>query len=297
MKTKTIFVILIFAISNLFSQELEIHLDIIWVKEKNIFNLPIFKEADSFKIPYLKIIYTNNSPQNIYFRKISDPMDSYSYFMPNYWNKPTEDLRSITKKNLDKYNIYIENNVYLGTYHWSIENLEILKEKEEELKKTGIIDENKNTSHDLIRDINSAIYIQNLLNKNFNNKKLKYFNYEDKEEITYNEAIRILKKSGKLPESENHRAERFSVKNISEFYDYFVFLEKGGTFTQYINIVGLMVLGSYYEISFRNDKMNDFVFISPLHNDNVDKIKLPKYLNNYKLYKGKFFSNKLKIEL
>ncbi|QTD36397.1 hypothetical protein JL193_09515 [Polaribacter batillariae] len=280
MKKNVFIILLLFVFFKGISQQVSVSMEVIEIKEKNNF---AFYSKDSINVPYLLIKYTNNLDSDIYIRKIVDPMKNYMPIAISHWYKPTGDLPSLQiKDTISTYKVFLEFE-HPYAYNWEIKDEEIYMREKKEIEETGTSEYFHHPANDYFQAINSAIYIQDLLNKNNLNLKLKYFNFLNKKNIKYDEAVELLIKKRKIVLNKNLEKIK-KIEEIDCFKKYFVFLKKDQEYVQRVNLIALKFLGKNFSFEFPQENSKNFL---ELYGEKLVKRKLffPDSLNGFNYYK------------
>ena len=253
--------------ASLSSQNISIELSTKWVK-----GFDIFQKDSTICYPELIITYRNNSDTNYYFQKISNsrcglpmlpcgtllqyPIDEY--LNPNYLK------RTKTHGNYanEYYNVIIGRDMSFNK-GWICMNDTTNIELEEEIEMINCD----------LADIYEYLYRENVSELLNNSESAKfYFSIAD---LT-------------------------PAKILNEFREKFVFLMSGETYINTYNICGFQLVKGNFTFYIDPSSLKNYVNTTPVWDKNQlkyieVKTALPKEVGEYKLYSGKFNSNKISI--
>ncbi len=276
MKTIKPYLVLYFLLGflSLHSQDISINLSIRWSEGPYILN------TDSIvRYPELVVSYTNNSQNNLYFRKFS----YYRNGIPDFgWEesfngpKPEPEmfsnLREWNKKRRD-YKNYIKKtiaNKHNDSYYVMI----------------GLPFFNDNTWFVIDEDSYDAGHgCANVINRDF-----RYIN-EYLSDTIYN--IYDERNEYKLPFGAKDITKR-AIKNKTK--DQFMFLKTGETKEDVFNLTCFDIVKGTYTFIMNGSEFSDKVFSGWDAKGNKILLSLPEKVGKYKLYSGKFTSNSITVK-
>jgi len=212
-------------------------------------------------IPLLNITYRNNTDQNFYFMKVQDYENQFPEFLgiktPENSNSPFD---------LSKYQDYSGTNFYIDLRIYP----QYLSTSWEVIPDSII----PGMEHEIAAINNDLVEIYNSLSP--------------KSPDTIMEFKLDFKTTDITPDAimSNHK-------------NRFVFLKAGESYTDTFNLIGLKILRGTYTIYLEQDSLLDNVITSvydKTHSKNI-RLALPSTINEYTLYSGAFYSNKITITL
>lgn len=262
MKSFITFLLFIVLSSKLFAQCVSIELTVCWKKGNSVF----VNNDSNTCLPYLNIIYRNNSEMPLYFLKVSQERKG----LPQI-TRSSLPGQIVSNKSALKYANYSGNSyiIELGTSYNYLDGWEILPDTL-----------NSGLEHeiDIINDDLADIY-----EYIFNKTSTEYTDINKERKLHFN-------KSEINPDG--------ILKSIN---DHFVFLNPGEIYTESYNLLGFqLVRGSFTFIINQND-LKDYVFTEPIWDNNQakyieTKAYLPEKVGKYKLFYGDFNSNETTIK-
>lgn len=285
-----------------FSQDLSIHLEIAKVKEKNFLNIGFEKSKRFIIVPYLNITYQNLSNKDIYFKKINKCQKVECY--PNALTSKIstnfdDDLNKNIKK--DKFNffkVFLDDKPLYDETFFDIENVKTIEKHGKEYITVAplrdIIEERFNT-------IVGIIQLQCLLNKYNQNVQLEYFKYGKRKNISVFEAEKWLLENNfvEINNIDNVFIHETHTIDISHIKDDFIFLKKGESYTEKINLIGLKLLGQNFEFDYRNLKFDNYEEKYNFNLKKMERFYLPKNVDGHvpldKDFKIEFIPLKIKL--
>lgn len=275
MKKLFFFLILqLFTITVLFSQDISINLSIRWSERPYILN------TDSIvKCPELVMSYTNNSNNDLYFRKFSHYRNGFPDFLYfeipdfHYYN-PREDegcdYREYCKKHTNYRKTirgFVENEQYKDEKYYIVISLPIVNYKYWEA-------------------INEKVWDDDEIESDFINKKLMIINDYLSDSIYDN-----------IDDRKQHK-EYFSASDITEeaiekrINSQFMFLKAGETREDVYNLACFDIVKGTYTFVLKGDFFSNSIFTGWCDNAHLP---LPEKVGEYKLYAGGFTSNSVTV--
>jgi hypothetical protein len=212
-------------------------------------------------IPFLNITYRNNADQDFYFMKVQD----YETHFPKFLGiKTSENINS--QFDLSKYQDYSGSKFYIDlriypqylSTNWEVVPDSIIPGFEHEI--AGI-----------------------------NNDLLEIYNYLSPKSLDTTMEFKLdFEISDVTPEA-----------ILSKHKNRFVFLKAGESYTDTFNLLGLKILKGTYTIYLEQDSLLDYVITSVYDKTHLKEVEkaLPSTIDEYKLYSGAFYSNKITITL
>lgn len=208
-------------------------------------------------IPYLKITYNNLSDKHIYFLKVYQNTVSLPFF--SQWMRntcyKTDDFCKVNSSAV-KWNVFI-GGMYPNNHVWEVlpDSVDYFSERENEVM--------NNVLYSVYASLFDTL-IYGRLESNTLEKNLKSSDF------------------------------------LSALKDDIVFLRPKGKYSDYYSLVGFEILKGNYTFLLPTDRMLDFVEIdSSLGNEELESesemIYLPDQIDEYFLYKGFFYSNKISV--
>lgn len=248
-----------------FSQCVSIQLSIEWRREKQLLS----NDSDFRYNPYLNISYQNHANIPIYFLKPSVSHLEFPKFTkgsPKYYsnNFYSSNYKKIIHHNYfkNRYKVEISGSPYYGSV-WEVfpDTANIMKEHE------------MNIINDDLSDIYEYISYKKDSIKYLANSS--YFEYKS-ENITENGILAKLKEN-------------------------FCFLNVGEVLTESYNLIGFQIIKGSFDFNFSANCLYGYVYSDSFWNIkkkrwSFRKTALPKIVNHYKLYHGKFNSNSINIK-
>jgi len=269
MKTKFIFLsfaLLFFYAEVLYSQNLSIELSSIWVK-----GYDILQKDTIIYYPKLIITYRNNSDTNFYFKKVSESRSGLPFFrygtllqypIEEYLN-PNYLKRAKAHGNYTNENYKVEIKAVSFTNSWFLFNDTLNIEEEQEI--------------DIVNDDLADIY-EYIYRENYNKQP----NYFEQAKIDFSEF------------------DLTPDKILNEYSNKFIFLKAGEIYTDSYNLIGFQMIKGSFMFYISIDSLTDYIYTTPIWDNNQSKYvetktMLPKLVGEYKLYSGKFNTNKITI--
>jgi len=267
-----------------FSQDLSIHLEIVEATEKNFLNIGFEKSKSFIETPYLNITYQNLSNKDIYFKKLDKcqkvecyPNALASKISTNF----NDDLnKNIKKDKLNVYKVFLDAKPLYAETYFDIENAKTIEKQGKEYitiaPMRDIIEERFYTMVGIAQ-------LQCLLKKYGQNVQLEYFKYKKRKNISVFEAEKWLLENNfvEIKNIDNVFINETHSIDISHIKDYFIFLKKGESYTEKINLIGLKLLGQNFEFDYRNLKFDNY---EEKYNFNLKKMEryyLPKNVDGF----------------
>lgn len=280
------FLILIILLNYLgvFSQDLEIQLDIEKIKKKNVLNIGGLKSKNHIEVPYLYITYKNLSNKNIYFKKINNSQKT-ECFQNVLASKIFENFHNDLEKNLKKdtsnsYKAFMDHKPLDDYSLFDIENTKSIEKHGKGYITVAPLREKIEGQFNTLMEV---IHFQNLLNKYNPDIQLEYFKYQGKKKISILEAEKWLYRNDfvKIENIDNlFNYETLSI-NVSLIKNNFIFLKKGESYTEKVSLISLKLLGQNFEFDFRELKFHDYEERYDLDiNENL-RFYYPKSIDGY----------------
>ncbi len=296
MLNKILLLIFCFYPAKGFNQNLSIGFSIEWRNEIQSMALSPMQKNESVNLPYLVITYRNNTTNPIYFRSV---IGSDEQFLPfpsdGMINSPRDLPEMMLKQGKHKLNVFEVKSTDLRHFGrmWEI----FSSGKKEVDYTTEIINYE-------ISDIQQALTIQKLLDSNDTGKRLSCFLDSTKEVISYKEAISVI---GEIQNNNEIKFE-FNSKDFdnnimnNEVKGQFIFLKKDEVFIQKYNLLAFYILGGTYSFSLFENELSDYVLGDAFFDKGKErwiykKIKLPKKVDSFMLFKGHIQVNPITIEI
>ena len=273
-KTFFFLILTLFTITVSFSQDISINLSIRWSEGPYILN------PDSIvKCPELVVSYTNNSKDDLYFRKFSHYRNGFADFqyfeIPDlhYYN-PMEDegrdYREYCKKHTN----------YRRTIREIIDKEQYKNEKYYVLIRLPYVNYNEWEA------INENVWDDDEIETDFINKKLMIINDYLSDSIY-----------GNIDERKQHK-EYFGASDITidaiadKTSNQFMFLNAGETKEDVYNLNCFEIIKGTYTFVLNNERFKDNIFTGWYDNEHLP---LPEKVVEYKLYSGEFTSNSVTV--
>lgn len=270
-----------------YGQSVEINLSIEWKKEVNVWRLSRLEKLDSIPIPYLVVTYSNKSNIDMYaIRKIGGKGCLPLIQMPYMSDSPIY-YDFFEKENIvnEKCNIYIDDG-YNDEWEWWILNDSIdISQPHEEFPAIAVFS---------IATVNAVLDIQQRLMAHDSTLTLPYFKSHNKQVVSYKDAIQIVHSSNCPSIDTTISCPDITSENvIKTLGDRVIYLKGGTSVIQRFSLVGFYLTGGDYSFLLNNNKsMKFFECVQDCNNGETKfthrKVKLPKFVGQYKLYKGKF---------
>lgn len=254
----SLFIVLCCSVS-IYSQGVSIELSAKWTKGIDAFN------SDSIiYYPELYITYRNNSDTNYYFKKVSGSLNGYPKLSCNLLLQyPYEEYLNPN---------YLKRAKSHGNY--ADKSYDVVIGSSQMFKESWINNESDNVNvGDVINNDISDIYEYLYISQYGKNRNYKmFFTETDILNDGINETV------------------------ISDF----VFLKPNETFTDIYNLIAFQEVKGTFTFRIFGEKLFDYVLLNPIWDENqhryIEKrIALPKEVSEYKLYSGRFNSNKITI--
>ena len=243
----------------LHSQDISIELSIVWKKT----NSKILDKCNLSYNPYLKITYNNLSDSPLYFLNAYETDTEIPVFPRNHSlnNDSFFNFQDSTYSHLRHF-VIIGAGASFKTHAWSVTADTINFEEEHELSS--------------INDELSSVYDRLFGTDSTRNNWCK-------------------------DDTFNYSAVDINGNNISyHLQNNFVFLNPEQKQSFFYNLIGFQILGGRYCFMLATNTINDFVFTNPIWSEQQKKwifnqTYLPTNINEYILYHGNFYSNKIEI--
>lgn len=275
------------------SQSLIYELAIVWQKNKDSL---VFK--NEFLSPHLKITIKNLGMDSIYFENnffVEDEVPSVSHFsLPSPEIITTQDLISLKdnyKSDTQNYFVAIKKNKITNKTSFSLFNVRDYKMYLSEDEIIGY----PYRSAELL-NLYNLYDLQRYYERHNLNKKSPVFSYESKKTID-TEIVRgdILEMQGQS--IINVWDERENI-NLKDYYqsDKFIFLFPGEIKIVSYNLMPFKIIGGKYTFLLDFFEPKQFIMAKIKEGNEPEKIKLPKYVNGYKLYLNDIISNEIIIK-
>ena len=266
LKIHLIIIILLLCITSLHSQSISIELSVKWEKGTDVYN-----EDSIIYVPKLSITYRNNSDTNFYFKKVSESRSGLPFFrhgsllqypIEEYLN-PNYLKRAKAHGNYTNENYKVEIKAVSFTNSWFLFNDTLNIEEEQEI--------------DIVNDDLANIY-EYIYRENYNKQP----NYFEQTKIDFTEF------------------DLTPDKILNEYSNKFIFLRAGEIYTDSYNLIGFQMIKGSFMFYISIDSLTDYIYTTPIWDNNQSKYvetktMLPKLVGEYKLYSGKFNTNKISI--
>lgn len=258
----------------LHSQDISINLSIQWNEGPYILN------TDSIvKHPELVISYTNNSEDNLYFRKFSHYRNGFSDFQ--YYEIPDFNFYNPTEDEDHDYREYCKKHTnYRETIRKVIDNGQYKDEKYYVIIRLPYV------NYQDWEAINDNVWDDDEIETDFINKKLMIINDYLSDSIY-----------GIIDDRKQHK-DYFSESDITEdaimdkTNDQFMFLKASESKEDIYNITCFDIVKGTYTFVLDGKKFKDGIFTGWC---NGEHLPLPKKVGEYKLYSEKFTSNSVTV--
>lgn len=214
-------------------------------------------------VPYLKITYNNLSDSSLYFLRMHGTDIEAPMFAGSALMNGSRNIDSLISINEEfGYSVLIGEDVSFKTQVWSVisDTLDTFIEQ----------------PIDLVNDDLSIIYDYLFYNKSKSDSK-----------------------NGNL--SVHYLVEDLSSNRIeNNLENKFIFLKPNQKQSFLCNLTGFQLLGGRYSFEIGKKSIADFVYITPIWSDELEKWifkkqLLPDNVNNHYLYKGSFHTNKVEV--
>lgn len=264
----------VLAITNLFSQDISINLSIRWSEGLYILN------TDSIvKCPELVVSYTNNSKDDLYFRKFSyyrNGFSDFQYFeIPDFhYYNPMEDEGRDYREYCKRYT----------NYRRTIR--EIIDKEQYKMGKYYVLISLPYVNYKYWEAINENVWDDDERETDFINKKLMIINDYLSDSIYRN-----------IDGRKQHK-EYFSASDITKdaivdkTNDQFMFLKAGETNEDVFNITCFAIVKGTYTFVLDRENFKDSIYTGWC---NGEHLPLPEKVGQYKLYSGEFTANSVTV--
>lgn len=276
MKTLKHLVILLLLLGSgsLHSQDISVNLSIRWSEG------PYILKTDSIvHYPELVISYTNNSNENLYFRKFSYYRNGFSDFQ--YYEIPDFNFYNPTEDEDHDYREYCKKHTnYRETIRKVIDNGQYKDEKYYVIIRLPYV------NYQDWEAINDNVWDDDEIETDFINKKLMIINDYLSDSIY-----------GIIDDRKQHK-DYFSESDITEdaimdkTNDQFMFLKASESKEDIYNITCFDIVKGTYTFVLDGKKFKDSIFTGWC---NGEHLPLPKKVGKYKLYSGEFKANSVTI--
>jgi len=329
MRTFFLAIIICASLCLLKAQSVSMNMDIEW-KQKNVY---LFDSIGMTKVPFLRICFTNNTSDSLYFYGLKSDSLKYinlynedmliSYTNGSVYPDLTDYLTSYkTRESGNNFNILINKFNKTGYSDWIL-----FKDKDDTSMK---ISDNKNPKISWkINTIAQMLEIQDELNLLDTKVQLRGFNYPNKRLITANEA-RMLISNGKqllldsIQKLVNLRRDSLNNENFAQIItqrDFktqldqirkqYIYLKPYGSFVLEYDLTPLYLIGGNYNFMTQTHLLpNSVEFLNPFSMQKINfkllkshnkglyfKFNLPPKYMGYKMYKGKILGNKINLSI
>lgn len=267
-------ILILSSVSLLHSQDISINLSIRWNEGPYILN------TDSIvKYPELVVSYTNNSEDNLYFRKFSHYRNGFSDFQ--YYEIPDFNFYNPTEDEDHDYREYCKKHTnYRETIRKVIDNWQYKDEKYYVIIRLPYV------NYQDWEAINDNVWDDDEIETDFINKKLMIINDYLSDSIY-----------GIIDDRKQHK-DYFSESDITEdaimdkTNDQFMFLKASESKEDIYNITFFDIVKGTYTFVLDGKKFKDSIFTGWC---NGEHLPLPKKVGKYKLYSGEFKANSVTI--
>lgn len=267
-------ILILSSVSLLHSQDISINLSIRWNEGPYILN------TDSIvKYPELVVSYTNNSEDNLYFRKFSHYRNGFSDFQ--YYEIPDFNFYNPTEDEDHDYREYCKKHTnYRETIRKAIDNWQYKDEKYYVIIRLPYV------NYQDWEAINDNVWDDDEIETDFINKKLMIINDYLSDSIY-----------GIIDDRKQHK-DYFSESDITEdaimdkTNDQFMFLKASESKEDIYNITCFDIVKGTYTFVLDGKKFKDSIFTGWC---NGEHLPLPKKVGKYKLYSGEFKANSVTI--
>lgn len=266
-------------------QGLSLEISVEWRKTESKLNIPPIKADSLMVLPFLKLVYRNLTREDIYFKNLFDTEIKYPSVVLASLINTQMDLADRAKVHA-KYGSETFK-VEIGEV-WEVLTLNFDFSKEHE---------NPIVNDDLF-NIYEVLETQELLNALGVDKQLSCFNYSGKEIVSYRESQRLIfkvrekKKLVKSLEVDFPNRPLTQDEITGEYSNRFIFLKRGKTYEQKIDLIGFYIIGGSFEFLITNTFLPGY-----LVRRDRQKVNLPKVVNGHTLYNGVFLTNTLGIKI
>lgn len=285
----------------LYSQGIEVKTSLIYKKEKNFL---LQKEyGKRIKVPYLKIVYYNNSTNNYYFLPNLSDFEVFS----------RETKESTKIKPINDTTIEISHILRLSPYNEDFfynlyDKNEIWNNVSFKLGENNILTVDSISQKVSYMNLRRLLNQQEILNNKFHNYQLKFFNYPNKEKMGIKEANKITRKELDDNLSRGYFDSEINNEQMKRNPN-FVFLKPKRKYISYISLKALSYLTNRISFTIDSFKFPEILTIISCPEDNefecttLDKMinmkyqKLPLNIGEYKLYRDSVIIRKERMEV
>lgn len=262
--------------TNMFSQDISINLSIRWSEGPYILNTDSIVE-----FPELVVSYTNNSEDDLYFRKFSHYRNGFSDFqydeIPDFhYYNPKEDTDHDYREYCKKHT----------NYRKTIR--EIIDKEQYKNKNYYVLISLPYINYQYWEAIDENVWNDDERETDFINKKLMIINDYLSDSIYES-----------IDDRKQHK-DYFSESDITEdaimdkTNDQFMFLKAGETKEDVFNISCFDIVKGSYTFVLNSDRFKDSIFTGWC---NGEHLPLPEKVGGYKLYSGEFTANSVTVKL
>jgi hypothetical protein len=275
------------------SQSLIYELAIVWQKNKDSL---VFK--NEFLSPHLKITIKNLGMDSIYFENHfynEDDLPTVSYFSLPFPETRTKKkllrLHNTYESNTQNYFVTLKKNSFNKIPTFSLfDNSDYKKH----LNDNEIIGFPYRAAE--LKNLYSLFDLQRFYEKNKLKKQSQLFSYNNKKTMNQR-TVRSDIIEMQAQRIYNIRVERKNI-NLKDYYqsDKFIFLIPGETKIVSYNLMPFKIIGGKYTFLLDFFEPKQFIIAKIKEGNEPEKIKLPKYVNGYKLYLNDIISNEIIIK-
>ena len=239
-----------------YGQQLSIELSVEWKKEET----EIYHRLNSPSTPFLKIVFNNLSNDSIYIPKIY----KNKYYIPQLSIGGILGIKSSGDRIVNlirSISLDTKCNVFIGGTGFNTVEWEVLPDSVDYYSEHG---------YDVVNEILADVY--------------KYV-YQPKGNLT---DINDL----------NHIITEQNIVNVLK--DNFVFLPPNSKYVESYSLAGFKILGGCYTFLLTGSEIKDFVHFGPTRDPLLQDwvyydVIFPDKINNYRLYRGEFYTNKVDV--
>ncbi len=251
------------------TQNVSIEISIHWQLEIDIVN-----ENSYINTPYLNLKYRNNTGEDIYFKRLSLPVEL---------NFPETGYGIIS-------NIPISHRMLdLNEFIEVVRNSSKFADKKEYIVTIGDTLTCNGGWNILDKDDVGCEREINIINDNISDIH-RYIHFK-KNKKDYIPISKFQFKISDLSED--------SILTINK--KYFVFLKAFETYTDTFNIIAFQLINDKFTFSIQESILRNYVYIEPIWNENQNlwmqqNVTLPEKVGKYKLYNGEIYTNKIVVD-